>query len=150
MSDPRTLEQRRADVLAKLTAPVADAWVATAAGDEPYLVPLTLGWHDDRLVLATARRSPTARNLMAYRKARVALGGTRDVVMIDAVLDETIEVGEAGPVGEAYAAQNDWDPREAGEAFVFLTLRLDRVQAWREQNEIAGRTIMRDGAWLTR
>jgi len=24
-----------------------------------------------------------------------------------------------------------------------------RVQAWREANEIPGRTLMRDGAWLT-
>jgi len=27
-------------------------------------------------------------------------------------------------------------------------LRPLRVQAWREANEIAGRTLMRDGAWL--
>ena len=135
-------------MLAKLAAPVADAWVATAAGDEPHLVPLTLAWHDERIILATARSSPTARNLTAYRKARIALGATRDVVLIDAVLDETIPVGEAGPVGAAYAAQSDWDPRTAGDSYAFLALRLDRVQAWREENEIAGRTIMRDGSWL--
>jgi hypothetical protein len=27
-------------------------------------------------------------------------------------------------------------------------LRPERIQAWREADEIAGRTLMRDGAWL--
>ena len=147
-AEPRSGAQRKADVLEKLSAPVADVWVATAEGDEPYLVPLTAAWHDERIVLATARDSPTGRNLRARGKARLALGDTRDVVMIDAVLERTIAVGDAGPVGEAYAAQNDWDPRTAGDSYVFLTLRPDRIAAWRELNEIAGRTLMRDGAWL--
>jgi hypothetical protein len=30
---PRTREQRKADTLAKLSAPAADVWVATAAAD---------------------------------------------------------------------------------------------------------------------
>lgn len=146
--EPRTPAQRKADVLAKLSAPVADVWVATADGDEPYLVPLTAAWHDERIVLATDRNTATGRNLMARGKARLALGHTRDVVLIDAVLERTIPVGESGAVGEAYAAQNDWDPRAAGDAYVFLALRPDRIAAWREVNELRGRTLMRDGAWL--
>jgi hypothetical protein len=146
--EPRTTEQRKADVLAKLAAPVADVWVATSDGAKPYLVPLTLAWAGSRVALATSRNSPTARNLRAHGKARLALGGTRDVVMIDAVLEQTLPVGEAGPVAEAYAAQNDWDPRTAGESYVFLILRPERIQAWREENEVPGRTVMRDGAWL--
>jgi hypothetical protein len=31
---------------------------------------------------------------------------------------------------------------------VFLVLRPVRIQAWRESDEIAGRTLMRDGAWV--
>lgn len=47
----------------------------------------------------------------------------------------------------AYTEQADWDP--SGEAgFVVVTLRPQRARAWREANELAGRTIMRDGAWL--
>jgi hypothetical protein len=148
-NEPRTKAQRKADVLAKLSADVADAWVATADGDEPYLVPLTMAWSGDRIVLATDRSTPTARNILAHGKARLALGGTRDVVMIDACLERTIPVADAGPVGDAYAAQNDWDPRTAGDAYLFLVLRPDRIQAWREVNEIPDRTVMRDGAWLT-
>ena len=146
---PRSTAERRADVLARLGAPVADCWVATADEGEPYLVPLTMAWFGDRVVLATSRRSPTARNIAARGRARVALGSTRDVVLIDAVLDETIPVGAAGAVGEAYARQNDWDPREAGDGYVFLALRPERIQAWREENEIPDRLLMKDGAWLT-
>jgi hypothetical protein len=31
---------------------------------------------------------------------------------------------------------------------VFVVLRPRRVQVWREVDEIAGRTIMRDGRWI--
>ncbi|GID93466.1 pyridoxamine 5'-phosphate oxidase family protein [Amorphoplanes digitatis] len=146
--EPRTRTQRKADVLELLSAKVADTWVATSDGDGPYLVPLTMAWFDDRIVLATARDAPTARNLVARGGARLALGGTRDVVMIDASLERTLPVADAGAVGEAYAAQSDWDPRTAGDGYVFLVLLPARVQAWREVNEIPGRTLMRDGAWL--
>jgi hypothetical protein len=146
--EPRSRAQRRADVLKKLSAEPADTWVATSGGDGPYLVPLTMAWSDDRIVLATARNTPTARNLAANGKARLALGDTRDVVMIDATLERTIGVTQPDPVGEAYAAQNDWDPRTAGDAYVFLSLHPVRIQAWRELNEIADRTLMRDGVWL--
>ena len=146
--EPRTRAQRKADVLRKLSAEPADTWVATSNGDGPYLVPLTMAWFADRIVLATARHSPTARNLVANGKARLALGGSRDVVMIDATLERTIPVAQADPVGEAYAAQNDWDPRTAGDTYVFLTLLPVRIQAWRELNEIADRTLMRDSVWL--
>lgn len=146
--EPRTAAQRKADVLAKLAAPVADVWVATADGGEPFLVPLTACWYDERIVLATDRGTPTARNLVEQGKARIALGHTRDVVLIDAVLEETIPVGAAGGVGEAYAAQNDWDPRRSGEAYVFLAVRPWRIMAWREVDEHPGRVLMRDGTWL--
>ena len=146
--EPRSTEQRKADVLAKFRAPVADAWVATAGDGEPYLVPLTTAWFDERIVLATAVASPTARNLVALGRARVAFGGTRDVVLVDAVLESTVPVASAGDLGEAYVAQNDWDPRAAGDRFVFLVLRPERIQAWREENEIRGRTVMRGGVWV--
>jgi hypothetical protein len=145
IDQPRTPEQRKTDVLARLAAPVADCWVAT---DGAYLVPLTLAWHSGRILLATSRTSRTARSLAEHGRARLGLGPTRDVVLIDAVLDETIPVTASGAVGEAYAGQSDWDPRTAGESYVFLVLRPQRIQAWREENEIPGRTIMRNGAWL--
>ena len=152
---PRTREQRRADTLAKLTAPAADVWVASAAADADgrahgYLVPLSLAWIDERVVLATEADSVTARNIISTGHARLGLGPTRDVVMIDAGLEQVYGI-DAVPAGlaQAYAAQADWDPRTAGGGMRFLVLRPERVQAWREVNELPGRTLMRDGAWIT-
>ena len=41
-----------------------------------------------------------------------------------------------------------FDPRQSGSSFRFFEIRPLRIQVWREENELAGRTIMRDGAWL--
>ena len=38
--------------------------------------------------------------------------------------------------------------REEDSAFTYLVLRPVRIQAWREVNEIEGRTVMADGLWL--
>jgi hypothetical protein len=127
-----------------------DAWVATAAPDGAvHLVPLSLAWHDGRVILATNRSSATARNLEISRQCRLAVGSSRDVVMIDARLHSSNDVGEAPPeVAEAYAAQADWEPRDDPEGLAYLLLTPQRIQVWREANEIGGRTVMRDGRWL--
>ena len=91
--------------------------------------------------------SVTARNLAASGEARLAVGPTRDVVMIDAVLERAVGVAADEALGAAYVAQADWDPRRSP-GYVFLVLRPVRVQAWREVNEIVGRDLMRDGRWL--
>jgi hypothetical protein len=148
---PRTREQRKADTLAKLSAPAADVWVATAAADaSAYLVPLSLAWLDERVVLATDAASVTARNVISQGHARLGLGPTRDVVLIDAELEQVYSLDEV-PAGLArgYATQADWDPRESGGQMRFLVLRPQRIQAWREANELPGRTLMRGGAWIT-
>ena len=151
---PRSREQRTADTLAKLSATTADVWVATAAvgasgRPSPYLVPLSLAWIDDRVVLATEADSVTARNLSQHRTARLGLGPTRDVVMIDAELDHVYSAHEVPPdLAERYAAQAGWDPRESGDGMCFLLLRAQRIQAWREVNELPARTLMRAGQWI--
>ena len=131
-----------------LATPAIDVWVATASPTgAPHLVPVSLAWIDQRVVIAVKESSQTARNLTASGTARLGVGPTRDVVMVDAVLEKAVDAGADDPLGEGYAAQADWDPRgDAG--YVFLVLRPLRVQAWREANEIAGRTLMRDGSWL--
>ncbi len=147
MAEPRDRATRKADLLAALTAPAADAWVATASAEgAPHLVPLSFVWTGERAVIALEGRSVTARNIGASGAARLAVGPTRDVAMIDVVLERSIGVDDDGPVGEAYAAQADWDPRGLP-GYVFLVLRPTRIQAWRESNELAGRVLMRDGAW---
>jgi hypothetical protein len=151
MADPdvRDRETRKADTLAMLTTQGIDVWVATAsATGGPYLVPVSLAWVDDRVVIAVPKSSLTASNLTMSGEARLALGPTRDVVMIDSVLEDVVDVASNEALGAAYSAQADWDPRH-DTGYVFLVLRPVRLQAWREANEIPGRTLMRDGAWLT-
>jgi hypothetical protein len=145
---PRDRATRKADALSLLTAPGIDVWVATASTDgAPYLVPLSLAWVDGQLVIALAASSRTARNLQVGGPVRLAVGPTRDLVMIDAVVDRRVDVAADPTLGERYVGQADWDPRgEAG--YEFLVLRPVRVQAWREANEIPGRTLMADGRWL--
>ena len=144
----RDRETRKADTLAMLATPAIDVWVATASAESaPHLVPVSLAWVEERVVVAVEASSVTARNLTASGTARLAVGPTRDVVMLDAVLETAVDVAADDALGTAYAAQADWDPRGAA-GYVFLVLRPVRVQAWREANEIAGRTLMRDGTWL--
>lgn len=148
MTGPRDAATRKADTLAMWATPAIDVWVATAsAAGEAHLVPLSLAWTEGRLVVAVQETSRTARDLVASGRARLAVGPTRDVTMVDAVLERTVPVAEAAELGEAYAAQADWDPRHST-GYVYLLLRPERVQAWRESDEIAGRTLMRDGVWL--
>jgi hypothetical protein len=145
---PRDALSRKQDTLAMWATPDIDVWVATASETGgAHLVPLSLAWVDERLVVCVQEASRTARDLAASGRARLAIGPTRDVTMVDARLEQTVDVASSGPLGEAYAAQADWDPR-GGDGYVFLVLRPHRVQAWRESDEIAGRTIMRDGEWL--
>jgi len=147
-AEARDRATRRADTLAMLGTPAIDVWVATAsAAGAPHLVPVSLAWVGERVVVAVEASSVTARNLAASGVARLAVGPTRDVVMIDALLEEAVDVAADDALGEAYVRQADWDPR-GDEGYVFLTLRPVRVQAWREANEIPGRTLMRHGRWL--
>jgi hypothetical protein len=150
MESPRSLAQRKSDALAKLMAPRTDLWVASASpSGVAHLVPLSFAWDGEHVTLATEATAITSRNILSARRARLALGGTRDVVIIDAILVRQIGMAEEpAAIAERYAAQADWDPRSADGDFVYSVLRPDRVQVWREVNEIAGRTVMQGGAWL--
>ena len=148
---PRTREQRKADTLAKLSAPAADVWVATAAEDaSAYLVPLSLAWLDERVVLATDADSATGRNIISQGHARLGLGLDPRRGADRRRTRTGLHPGR-GPAGLArgYATQADWDPRESGGQMRFLVLRPQRIQAWREADELPGRTLMRGGAWIT-
>lgn len=147
MPEPRDPETRKADALRQLTAPAADAWVATASqAGEPHLVPLSLAWIDDRAVIALEAGSVTARNISSAGRARLAVGPTRDVVLLDAELERSAGVDEDAELGTAYAAQADWDPRGLA-GYAFLVLRPTKIQVWRESNELAQRVLMRNGVW---
>jgi hypothetical protein len=145
----RTLTQRKRDTLRRLERDT-DAWVATATPDgSPYLVVLCFHWDGASLLVATSTANVTARNLLARRRARVAIGETRDVVMIDAVVEQSVPAAELpASVGDAYAAKTGWDPRSLTAPHTYFRLVPVRVQAWREINEVRGRTLMRHGRWI--
>ena len=74
----------------------ADAWVASASPDgDPHLVPLSYAWDGTHLILATVETAITTRNFRSSGAARLALGTTRDVVLIDAVLEGVVAVADA-------------------------------------------------------
>jgi hypothetical protein len=71
--------------------------VATADGGSGAL-PGALGslpWIDERVVIALESDSRTVRNIIEHGTARLALGPTRDVVVIDAVLDRAVDLDDA-------------------------------------------------------
>lgn len=143
----RSRAQRRLDTLARLTADV-DLWVASAdqAGGA-YLVPLSFYWDDETLTVATPRASRTARNLMRAGRARVALGTTRDVVIVEGSV-EAVAIGSDPALEEAHAHAAGFDPRTLAEEYVYLRITPTEIQAWREANELARRQLMRGGVWL--
>jgi Pyridoxamine 5'-phosphate oxidase len=144
---PRSRARRRLDTLERLRTDV-DLWVASAdEGGRAYLVPLSYVWDGATLTLATPRASRTGRNLMRAGWARVALGPTRDVVIVEGPV-EAIPIGADPALEDAHAAATGFDPRTLAQEYVYLRLTPRTIQAWREANELEGRELMRDGRWL--
>ena len=144
MDAPRPRGERIRDTRRRLQGDV-DAWFSTAGDDGPHLVPLSYLWHDEALIIATEDGSPTARNLMASGRARVGVGLTRDVVLIEAAA--TVLDGLDQATGDAFAEKTGFDPRQL-DNYTFYRLEPREVRAWREVNELAHRLLMRDGRWL--
>ncbi|GAA0576585.1 hypothetical protein GCM10010172_71720 [Paractinoplanes ferrugineus] len=144
---PRSRAQRRADT-ERLLGTEVDLWVATASPDGvPWLVPLSFEWDGTTVLPATSAGSATGRNL-AGGAVRLGLGATRDVAMIDGEVEVVGSDAMSRERGDRFAARTGFDPRgTAGFRWFVVTPR--RVQAWREENELAGRDLMRDGQWLT-
>jgi hypothetical protein len=147
-ADPRSPAQRRRDTEDRLTHD-DDVWVASASADgAPYLVPLSHDWDGEALLVATPAKSPTGRNLAATGTARLALGHTRDASMIDGDV-EVLEIDEL-PQQQAdrFAARTGFDPRQLTTPYRWFRITPRRIQAWREENELRDRELMRDGRWL--
>lgn len=143
----RSRSQRRADAIAKLEGQV-DLWVASAdAEGAAYLVPLSFYWDGSTITIATPRASRTARNVIRAGWARVALGPTRDVLIVEGSV-EAIPIGAEPALEEAHARAAGFDPRTLADEYVYLRIAPREMQAWREANELAGRRIMRGGEWL--
>lgn len=140
----RNREQRKADALGRL-AEDANAWLATAGPDGPWLVPLDFHWDGSTLLFALGQNGPTSTNIRMNSRVRIALGHTLDVVIIDGTatvlgLDEV-----SSDRLDAYRAKLDNNPRSWAAVFIMATP--ERICAWREENEQVDRVIMRSGKW---
>jgi len=144
----RSTAQRKSDAIKKLHTD-QDVWVATADDRGiAHLVPLSLCWHDGMVVIAVEASSRTARNASSSGQARLALGPTRDVVMIDAEAS-VVTRQDAGPAfAGSYRERTGWEPGSDGGDWVYVLLKPTRIQVWRDVDEIAGRTVMTNGTWL--
>ena len=134
----RSTAQRVDDTLRRLERDV-DAWVATASAEgEPCMVPLSFLWDGATLLFSTAPGNPTARNLAAGGRARVGIGETRDVVLMECDVEPLPAAGMAPEVVDAFAAKTGFRP---GPRYVYLRMTPLWVQAWREVDELAGRDL---------
>ena len=151
MTEPaaRTPEQRRRDTLHRLEHDI-DAWVATAAetGGIPCLVPLSFLWDDGTLLIATPESSRTGRNLRATDTVRVGIGPTRDVVLIEGTVTALAATEITADVGDAFALKAGFEPRRLNTPYTYFRILPQRIQAWREENELEDRLLMRDGRWV--
>jgi len=147
-TDPRPRPVRRSDTEHRLAHDV-DVWVASASADgAPFLVPLSFDWDGEALLVATPADSTTGRNLATTRAARLGLGHTRDVAMIDGDVDVLEIDALSRELGDRFAARAGFDPRGLGTPYRWFRISPRRIQAWREENELADRELMRDGRWL--
>lgn len=127
MAEPRSRQERIANTLRRLEND-SDAWVASTDAERPWLAPLSFLWRDEQLLLATDAATPTATNAATFPQLRLALGDTRDVVIVQGqarlapATDLTDE--EAG----AYQAKHGSDPRTWADSL--LRLRPSRILAW--------------------
>lgn len=148
---PRTPEQRKRDTLHRLTHDI-DAWVATADADSgtPYLIPLSFQWDGESLLVATPDASVTGRNLRATGKARVGIGPTRDVILIEGAVRALGEDELAPADRDAFAEKTGFDPSKLDTRYTYFRITPQRLQAWREADELEGRELMLGGRWTVR
>ncbi len=145
MADPRSTSQRIVDTVSRLENDT-DAWVASTDAAWPWLTPLCLLWHDGHLLFATDSSTPTASNARTLPEVRVALGHTRDVVIVQGQAAISGSADLTGDEAAGYQTKHGSDPRTWADAVI--RVRPVRILAWREENELAGRLLMRAGRWL--
>ena len=111
-------------------------------------MPLSFDWDGEAILVATPANSPTGRNLAATRTARLGLGETRDVTMIEGDVEVLEMDALAREQGDPFAARAGFDPRTLTTPYRWFRITPRRIQAWREVDELSDRELMRDGRWL--
>lgn len=145
---PRSPGQRKSDVLERWRSEL-DIWVASAGADgAPCLVPLWFVWDGEAFWLSTRATNPTGRNLRDSGRARLALGHTRDVVLVDGAVETFAADGVPAAAADAFARRTGWDPRRSSKEYAYFRVTPEAVQAWHEEHELQGRHLTRGGEWV--
>ena len=111
MEAPRSTAQRKADTLSRLGSDV-DCWVTSAsAGGEAYLIPLSYVWYGQQIIMATLTNSLTVRNLRRAGNCRVALDGTRDVILIEGPIEITPTAAISHDIATAFKSRQQASTR---------------------------------------
>jgi hypothetical protein len=149
MTELRTLQQRKTDVLEALGRNF-DMWVATAdPAGRPHLIAASGSWDGERIVMATLSASRTAQNLAQNPIAQLALGSQDDAITISARLEDSYPAAQAPDgVAAVFEKAAGWDPSAEGEGWAFYRFRPVRIQAYRGYAELEGRDVMRTSRWL--
>ncbi len=148
-SSVRSAEQRIRDVL-ELFAIEEDAWVASASADgNAHLVPLSFHWTGQAFIMALPGKSVTARNLRRAGWARIAIGPTRDVAIVEGPVEISAPPDD-DPIWDAHAESCGFDARQPTGFYSLISLTPDQIQAWRNPDELQDRQIMRSGSWVAR
>lgn len=150
VDDPRSTRQRITDTQQRLRDDL-DLWVATSGDDGPWLVPLSFLLDEDAtgltVLIATDASTRTGRNAQVGARVRLGLGEVRDLAMIDGTVTDIGPIdGMTDAEVERYLVKHNNDPRSWADTLI--RIRLNRIQAWREENELKGRTIMRRERWV--
>ncbi|TDC44987.1 hypothetical protein E1281_31870 [Actinomadura sp. KC345] len=148
MPVPRSLDERRAYAQDRLETGF-QMWLATGSdGHGAHLIPVACVWDGSALYTATFAKSRTVANVKGHPQARVALGDTADVVMIDTGASLMNVPDIDADIAERYAEVST-DPRTHPKGmFVYLRLHPRRILVWNGLHEFAGRTVMQNGRWL--
>ncbi|MEU3173625.1 pyridoxamine 5'-phosphate oxidase [Streptomyces sp. NPDC007000] len=124
----RSLEQRRSDVLDRLERETDISVASVGPEGPPCLVPLWFVWDGEAVWPAT----------------RPAFGDTRDVVLIDGVV-QTCAAREVLPAAEAFREKTGRDPRADRAVHAFFRVRPRAVQAWCGEHELPERHLTHNG-----
>ncbi|MBW5420339.1 pyridoxamine 5'-phosphate oxidase [Streptomyces sp. BG9H] len=144
----RDTTARQRDTLERL-AQERDIWVSTAHPDHgPHQVPLWFRWDGRAVWMCTSATSATARNLREEPRVRLALPDTADVVLLRGEAECFADQEVPEQAAEAFTEKFGWDPRKEEGSFLYIRVAPKTVLAWRDEGELRGRVIMREGAWL--
>jgi hypothetical protein len=69
------------------------------------------------------------------------------VVLVEGGVETFSRENVPADLAGAFAAKH-WEARVGAIRYAYFRVTPRRIQAWREENELAGRDLMRDGQWL--